>query len=240
MNSQTNLINKPKAIVLLSSGLDSTMNLWMAMKEFEVVMALTFDYGQVAALKEIECSKRITEVLNIPHKVMNVQWISEVSRSSLNRFNKDNDVKIPTGDQVQIDNHQVSKQTAKSVWVPNRNGFFLNLAAVFADSFNTPISIIPGFNEEEAKTFPDNSLDFINALNACFKFSTINEISVKCYTIEMSKTEIVKQGVLINFPFEKIWPCYFNFDKWCGKCESCLRSKRAFDENNLNLKECFL
>ena len=54
-----------KAVVLLSAGMDSTVNLYATAMKAKIVLALTFDYGQRAASKEIFCAKRFCEKLNI-------------------------------------------------------------------------------------------------------------------------------------------------------------------------------
>ena len=46
-----------KGVILLSSGLDSLVSLYMTQKECDVVLALTFNYGQKAALDEIDAAK---------------------------------------------------------------------------------------------------------------------------------------------------------------------------------------
>ncbi len=48
---------KNVSIVLLSGGLDSAVNLFAASQETAVSLALTFNYGQKAAEKEIECAR---------------------------------------------------------------------------------------------------------------------------------------------------------------------------------------
>ena len=51
------------------------------------------------------------------------------------------------------------------------NGIFLNIAAGFAEALSAQ-AVLPGFNKEEAATFPDNSVDFLESLNHSFSFST--------------------------------------------------------------------
>lgn len=223
------------SVVLLSSGLDSTVNLFMAHHSGKVELALTFNYGQRAAEKEIEKSRQLCHYLNIPHKVIDVTWITELGKSAL----IDQSKAIPQGEQVQIDSIEQSSVTAKSVWVPNRNGIFLNIAAGYAESLLAD-SIVPGFNKEEAVTFPDNSSDFILAVNKSLNFSTSNQVKVHCYTIKMNKTEIVKKGLDHKVPFHLMWPCYQNLEHWCGECESCQRAYRAFQTNGIKTEEFFL
>lgn len=226
---------KNKAVVLLSAGLDSTVNLFLAQKDYEILKTVTFNYGQKAADKEIQQSKKISTGLNITHEVIDVPWLGTISTSSLNR----QDQRIPTGKEVSIDNHDVSLQTAKSVWVPNRNGVFLNIAAAIAETLKAQV-IIPGFNKEEASTFPDNSEAYMKAATEAFKFSTQNHVEVKCLTLHMDKTEIVRKALEEKVPLKLLWPCYFSGDQWCGQCESCLRTKRAMMQNHVDVKEYFL
>ena len=210
-----------KAIVLLSSGLDSTVNLLLAKKKFAQVMAVTFDYGQRAAKKEIEAAAKICLKHQIEHEVVDLHWLGEISSSSLNKGN------IPVGKHVDISSMETSAKTAKSVWVPNRNGVFLSLAAAFAEARGATY-IVPGFNKEEAQTFPDNSKSYLEVLNHSLKFSTQHpQVQATCFTVDMMKDEIVKLGVELEAPFELMWPCYFDGDELCGECESCQRFRQA-------------
>ena len=214
---------KSKSVILLSAGLDSTVNLYAALKDTAVQLALTFDYGQRAAKKEIEYATKLTKMNNISHQVIEIPWLKNLGHSSLTK----KDGQIPIGKSVALDNKKVSEKSAKTVWVPNRNGIFLNIAAAFAESLGAS-TIIPGFNAEEAATFPDNSFDFIRATRKALSYSTANQVDIKCYTINMSKVQIVELGKDLLVPFKSSWPCYFDFAKWCGDCESCQRAKRAF------------
>lgn len=223
-----------KSVVCLSAGLDSTVNLYAAHKTSEVIQAITFDYGQKAAAKEVSCSAAIAAKLNIPHKVIELPWLKDLGESSLTS----NKQQIPIGDEVSLNNHKKSLATAKAVWVPNRNGIFLNIAAGIAESLKADF-VIPGFNIEEASTFPDNSEGFMKSLDLAFSFSTANKVRVHSYTVALSKGEIVSAGKSLAVPFEMIWPCYFAKSKWCGECESCQRAKRAFSLNQISVDRLF-
>ncbi len=214
---------KEKAVVLLSAGLDSSVNFFAAVREYDVPLAITFNYGQKAAPKEIEKSKKLSEMLQVPHVVVDLPWLKPLGNSGLTH----SEGIIPKGRQISMDNQNTSEKTARAVWIPNRNGVFLNIAASFAESLKAKF-IVPGFNAEEASTFPDNSFDFIRATRKSLSFSTANHVEVKCYTISMTKPAIAKLGADLQVPFEDIWPCYLNEAKWCGQCESCQRAKRAF------------
>lgn len=223
-----------KSLVLLSAGLDSTVNFFLAYKKTQVKQTLTFNYGQRAAEKEIQHAQKISSYLKVPHRVIDLPWLKDMSGSSLTNET----FSIPTGSDVSIDDLKTSIETAKSVWVPNRNGVFLNIAASIAEALQLD-EIVPGFNLEEAQTFPDNTQDFILASTEAFKFSTQNQVKVNCYTIKMNKTEIVKEALKEQVPLELIWPCYFNGERWCGECESCQRTRRALSANNVKTEGLF-
>lgn len=227
--------SKKKVVVLLSAGLDSTVNAFDAVKHHhEIVLALTFNYGQRAAKKEIESTAKIAKHLGVPHKVVELPWFKDFNKSSLLVETQN----VPTGPQVEIDNLQKSEETAKSVWVPNRNGIFLNIAAAYAEALGAD-AVIPGFNAEEAATFPDNTKEFMIEATKSLWYSTSNHVTVGCYTAHLKKPDIVRLGQGLKIPWELIWPCYFAGDQWCGQCESCLRAKRAFASANIDVKHLF-
>lgn len=219
------------AVVLLSGGLDSTFNLFKARAELNPRLALTFNYGQRAAQKEIQTARALAAKLEIPHHVVDVTWFREFTKTSLV-----GEMAVPAGEQVDIDDLARSHETAKSVWVPNRNGILLNIAAGFAEGLGAEL-VIPGFNLEEAQTFPDNSEEFMQALDHSFSFSTATGVRTACFSAGLNKTEIVREGIALGMPFAELWPCYLAGEKWCGRCESCLRYRRALEANGLNYEE---
>ncbi len=240
-----------KSVVLLSGGLDSSVNLYAAVKNspgfkspaegsqsqlsvgnHKVVKAITFDYGQRAARAEIQSARLQCQKLGMSHEVIALPFFSQLGGSALT----ENSVELPLGSKVNISSHEISTQTAKSVWVPNRNGVFLNIAAAYAESLGADI-VIPGFNAEEASTFPDNSEAYMEALSCSFAFSTKNKVIVGSYTHGFNKFEIIQLGQTLGLDWKLIWPCYQNEDRWCGQCESCLRSKRAFELAGVNLSD---
>ena len=211
------------SVVLLSAGLDSTVNLLQALRETTVKMVITFDYGQRAAEQEISRARKLCEKHQLPHRVVDLSFFQKFSQKSglVGR-----DSKIPQKDLVDISSMEKSFKTADMVWVPNRNGIFLNIAAGFAEGLGADM-IIPGFNAEEAATFPDNTREYAQALDQAFAFSTQNQVKVVCYTQEMQKPEIVRWGLEMGLDLNALWPCYFGGEQWCGECESCQRFDRA-------------
>jgi len=209
-----------KSVALLSGGLDSTVSLAQARREGEVVLALTFDYGQQAARREGEASARLAGHFGVPHRVLELPFLAGITGTALVRG------EVPEPDREDLDDPKRARATAAAVWVPNRNGLFVNIAACFAESLGAGW-IITGFNREEAATFPDNTPEFVAAANAALAFSTANGVRVVSYTQRLSKAEIVQLGRRLGVPLEWVWSCYRGGPAPCGRCESCRRLQRA-------------
>ncbi len=213
------------AIILLSGGLDSSVSLAVIREEHERILALTFNYGQVSFKSEYTASKSLSEFYKIKHLIIDLDWLKNISNSSLNKCEN-----IPLLTDEDLENTKLTKETAKSVWVPNRNGLFVNIAACYAEALNYN-KIIIGANTEEGATFKDNTYAFVNAINNSFKNSVNKDIELIAPFINMNKEEIVKRGIELDFPFNLIHSCYKNFSKHCGQCESCVRLKQALELN---------
>ncbi len=214
-----------KSIILLSGGLDSLVSLATTRDELNIQLALTFDYGQRTSKKEIAASKKITEHYSIEHKVIELPWLMKITATSL--VNKSEE--LPALDITLLDNPDLTGDSARRVWVPNRNGIFLNIAAGFADSMGFT-HIVFGANQEEAATFPDNSKTFIEKTNAAFEYSTLVRPKVIAPLADFTKKEMVKLALERNIPLELLRSCYTDEELHCGECESCLRLKRALRE----------
>ena len=211
---------KANSLVLLSGGLDSTVNLYEAHLDVGVAVALFIDYGQRAAEREASMAQASCRHLGVDFLRLSLPFIKDFGGSSLTDRNKS------LATQVAIDDLQASTASAKNVWVPNRNGIFLNVAAGFAESMDLKY-VIPGFNLEEATTFPDNSADFLDAMNRSLSFSTANQVELRCYTLKLHKTAIYRRAKELGVIEDYLWPCYESGEKHCGVCESCLRFYRA-------------
>jgi len=207
---------RPRSIILLSAGLDSAVNLQCADQQTEVVLALTFDYGQLAAAREIAAARAMGSRLRIRHRVVRLPWLRRVSQSALTTTTRR---ELEVGD---------TGQHARAVWVPNRNGVFVNIAASFAEALDCDL-IVAGFNAEEAGTFPDNSPQFVRAVNRSLRLSTLSHPRLISYTQALDKTAIIRLGRDIGAPLDLIWSCYRGGAEHCWRCESCMRLRRALE-----------
>src|SRR5574344_2143326 len=158
--------SKKKAVILLSSGLDSVVSLYCLKDKYNFVMAITFDYGQESAKKEIRNSKKIADLFKIEHKIIKLNWLKDLCEN-----------KIPQINEKDLKNKEKMKETAKSVWIPNRNAIFINIAGAFCEKLRANYIVI-GANKEEGETFKDNSQNFIEKSNELFKFSSNEKIEI--------------------------------------------------------------
>lgn len=214
-------MTKNRSIILLSGGLDSLVSLGVAKEEYNIQLALTFDYGQKSLKQEVEASKKITEFYEITHKIIELPFLKSITNTALV-----SNEEVPTNDLK-------TKDSAKAVWVPNRNGLFLNIAASYADSYEYT-HVLFGANKEESATFPDNSQEFVNAITNSFKYSTMVQTKVVAPLISYNKNDIVRIALEHSIPLELARSCYNNGEINCGICESCIRLKSALQFNNAN------
>jgi 7-cyano-7-deazaguanine synthase len=207
------MINK-KAVILLSGGLDSAVSLTLAIRlGYQIRLAITFDYGQKAARPEIKSAQRLVRARHITHLVIKLKWLGRIAANALTNNNKP----IPHG------------FNSKAVWIPNRNGLFINIAASYAEAMGYQY-IITGFNKEEAINFPDNSVAFINSVNRVLQYSTLNKVKVISLTARMNKKQIIRQARNLRLSLDKLWSCYEGGRKPCGVCESCRHRNDALSK----------
>ncbi len=212
-----------RGVALLSSGMDSVVATALAAREGEVTLALTFDYGQRAAEREKEYAARVCEALKIEHRVIALPWLKEITATALVAEKE----ALPELSPEELDSSK-AEESARQVWVPNRNGVFINIAASFAEALGCD-TIIVGFDAEEAATFPDNSREYVEAANKALSYSTLSGVKIYAPLIDKNKSEIAELGLKIGAPLEWSWSCYRGEAEPCLRCESCLRRARAFE-----------
>lgn len=214
------------ALILLSGGLDSYISLDIASKNYNVKLGLIFNYGQKAFKEEYEAAGNISNLYNVKLELIELPFLANLTNNALISGNDNN------------------FNDFESVWIPNRNGLFLNIAACWCDKLNIE-NIIIGANKEEAEKFPDNSIDFINNADRFFEFSTIKKPKVLAPCLKFDKIDIINYAIDNKLSFDLLKSCYQNKDstgkKHCGECMSCKYLKNAIlsSKNPELVKEVF-
>lgn len=212
------------AVVLLSGGLDSTVAFHLALERGPVVLALTIDYGQRAAAPEIARAGEFAARAGVRHVVVRLPFFAELPAAGALL---DRGAPLPRPDRAALDaGGERLVESAARVWVPNRNGVFVEVAAAWAEACGAQ-RVVVGFNREEAATFPDNSQEYCRAIEVALAWSTRGPVRVDAPTGELDKAAIVREAVRLRLPLDRLWPCYEGGSAPCGTCESCQRFERA-------------
>ncbi len=215
-----------KAIVLFSSGLDSTTLIALSLSRGEEVIPLTIFYGQRHSV-EISKSKQILEKYNLTDKAKEISLdLSFLKDCSL--INKD--ICIPESDNSSV---------IPSTYVPSRNLIFLSLASSYAESIKAS-KIYIGINSLDYSGYPDCRPEFleafINTVQVGTKHGIETDFTVEAPLLHMTKKEIIELGISLNVDYSMTHSCY-NPDsqgRACGKCDSCRLRLKGFAEAGLN------
>lgn len=211
-------IKKSNAIVLLSSGQDSTTCLVWAIKNFNKVITISFDYQQKHSI-ELEQAKVICKKLNIENITIDTSFINKITNNALTR----KEIKI-----------EKKKDSLPTTFVAGRNLFFLSIAGAIAYEKGIK-NIITGVCETDYSGYPDCRDEFIKSLN-----NTLNvamDYNFKIYTPLMwltKKEEVLLMKKLKGLNLLKYsHTCYEGKRPACGKCPACKLRLKGFKEANI-------
>ena len=204
---------KYNAVVLLSGGLDSALNLALARRYRGATLALTFDYGHRAARAEARAARKLCFFYGVDCRVVPLPWFRDLLPRRLAQAGASLPSRLSDVD---------------AVWVPNRNGVFVAIGAAFAEALGAPV-VVAGLNADEAAYFPDNSAAFVKAASRALRYSTAGKVKLASYTASMGKAAIVKKAVRIGVPLKHVYPCYGEGPRPCGRCASCRRTAAALE-----------
>jgi 7-cyano-7-deazaguanine synthase len=213
---------KPKAVILLSGGLDSAVALYCALKDGYDCHCLTFDYGQ-RHRKELALARRIARCAGAKFTIVKLAlpW----KGSSL----LDKKMKLPSARSAGT----IKDSGIPSTYVPARNTLFLSAAASFAEALGARAVYI-GAHSEDSSGYPDCRKDYLEAFNNVIRLGTKagieKRLTLKYPLIGLSKSSIIKLGRKLNMPFKLTWSCYKGGSKPCGTCDSCVLRAEGFKE----------
>jgi 7-cyano-7-deazaguanine synthase len=216
-----------RAVALLSGGLDSTVSMaaWLHDNPGSaVVRALTFDYGQRPLQQELWSASQIAAYYEVAHQVIRLPWLGALLPPGL-----------AAADSKGGQSHGEGPLPVQSVWVPNRNGVLLNIAASVAESLGATV-VLFGSNLEEAEAgFPDNTVAYRAQVSKALAYSTLNHVEVVAPVETLDKAAIVARGVSLEIPFHLLWSCYEAGDEHCGQCASCQLLKAAAQRHGVRI-----
>ena len=208
----------PKAVVLLSGGLDSAVTLAHSISEGNETIALSFRYGQRHA-KELDSAAAVAKHYGIKHTVVDIDLAA--FRSSL----------IGNSKEIEKDRKNIGSDIPDT-YVPARNMIMLSVAAGLCESAGAEMIYI-GANSVDYSGYPDCRKEFFKAFEKMLSKGTKagaegRPIKVIAPILELSKADIVTLGKQLNVPMHLTWSCYEGGEAPCGRCDSCIIRKKGF------------
>jgi len=220
---------KPKAVVLLSGGLDSATVLAIAAARGFEPYALSFNYGQRHAW-ELECARKVASSQQAKdHRIAQID-LRAFGGSALTA-----DIGVPKGRSFEEMSDQIP-----TTYVPARNTIFLSFALAWAEVLGSS-DIFIGVNALDYSGYPDCRPEFIEAFerlaNLATKAGVEGKQKLKIHTplISLSKAEIIRTGLELGVDYSLTSSCYdpSPAGKPCRACDSCLLRQKGFRENGL-------
>ena len=217
---------RPRAVVLLSGGLDSSTVLALAKEQQFETYALSFRYGQ-RHIQELAAAETVARVQGATRHVVAQIDLREFGGSALTA-----DIAVPKG--------RSAGEMAKGIpitYVPARNTVFLSFALAWAETLGSS-DIFIGVNALDYSGYPDCRPEYIAAYEAMANLATkagvLGTQKLKIHTplISMSKAQIVAQGLRLGVDYAHTSSCYDPGEdgKPCGACDSCLLRAKGFSE----------
>ncbi len=212
---------KPKAIVLLSGGLDSATSAAIALESGYDLIALSFRYGQRHS-RELAASIELVKDLEISeHFILDVN-LGSWGGSALT----DNQIAVPT--------QGIDPNIIPITYVPGRNTVFIALALSLAEAKDAQ-AIYLGINAVDYSGYPDCRPEYLAAFERLANLSSKAGPEGKAPQLvapllTLSKTDIVKKAIELGVPIAKTWSCYQGDSSPCGVCDSCRIRDKALIE----------
>jgi 7-cyano-7-deazaguanine synthase len=219
----------PKAVVLLSGGLDSTTTLAIAKHEGFACHALTMQYGQRHAV-EIEAARQIARHFGVVQQIVMPIELRQFGGSALT-----SDLPVPKDRSLETMSHGIP-----ITYVPARNTIFLSFALAWAEVLGA-YDIFLGVNALDYSGYPDCRPEYIAAFEKLASLATkagVEGRSFQIHTplIQMTKAEIIRRGLELDVDFALTTSCYDPTPAGlaCGRCDSCALRLKGFAENQLS------
>ena len=217
----TNL--RPKAVVLLSGGLDSMVCAALAREAGFRVIALTIDYGQRHRV-ELEAARQIAKAHADEHVVLPL------------------DLRAFGGSALTADMAVPKSGVGKGIpvtYVPARNTIFLSLALGLAEARGAR-DLFVGVNALDYSGYPDCRPEFVAAFAALADLATKAGVEGKGFTIhaplqDLTKADIAREANRLGLDAGLSHSCYDPAPDGgaCGECDACRFRAMGFAQAGL-------
>ena len=204
-----------KVCVLLSGGMDSVTAFYDALRQHEVVAALSFDYGAKHHANELGFARLHAARAGVAHQVVALDFIREKFKSDL----------LESGGEIP-DGHYAQSNMQQTV-VPFRNGIMLAIGAGYAECIGAE-GLVIGAHAGDHAIYPDCRETFMRAMADAMGEGTYANIQLLRPFITMDKAGIARRGVELGIDYAQTWSCYKGRRLHCGVCGTCVERREAF------------
>ncbi len=225
-------ISPPKAIILLSGGLDSTTVLAIARAQGFACHCLSFDYGQRQVMELEQARANADRLGALEHLVLRID-LDRIGGSALTSGSP-----VPKGRDF--------KEMEKSVpitYVPGRNTIFLSYDMAWAE-VKGAVDIFIGVNALDYSGYPDCRPEYLRAFEQLADLATRagteehRKLKIHAPLLRLSKKEIIEKGVALGVDYGGTHSCYDPVQVQdevlaCGACDSCRLRLKGFAEAGL-------
>ena len=216
----------PRAVVLLSGGLDSTTTLAFAKNAGYEVFALSVDYGQRHKVELVKAAAVAAHFAVSDHRTVTLD-LRAIGGSALTA-----DVAVPKDRSANEMNHGIP-----ITYVPARNTILLGVALGYAETVGA-FDLFIGANILDYSGYPDCRPEFLTAFESLANLATkagvegTGHFRVHAPLLKMTKAEIIRLGTQLGVDYAQTLSCYDPDDQGqsCGHCDSCSLRKKGFAE----------
>ncbi len=217
---------QPRAVVLLSGGVDSTTALAIAQHQGFRIYALTFRYGQRHGV-EVEAARHIAQHYGVAEHAVIEFDLRRFGGSALT-----GDIAVPKG----RDPNEMADGIPVT-YVPARNTIFLAVALAWAEVLSAN-NIFIGVNALDYSGYPDCRPEYIAAFQRLADLATKagtegrQRLAIHTPLIALSKREIIQAGLTLGVDYALTASCYDPSleGEACGRCDACLLRLKGFAE----------
>jgi 7-cyano-7-deazaguanine synthase len=216
---------QPKAVVLLSGGMDSCVTTAIAHRTHRLAL-LHASYGQRTERRERQAFEEIADFYGVSERlVVRFDAFAQIGGSALT----DAHILVPESGEALAPHAGIPV-----TYVPFRNAHFLSAAVSWGEVIGAT-AIFVGAVSEDSSGYPDCRPEYYRAFEELIRIGTRPETHMDIATpvIAMKKSEIIRRGTELGAPLNRTWSCYQFDDEACGTCDSCRLRLRAFEESGL-------
>jgi 7-cyano-7-deazaguanine synthase len=217
----------PRAVLLLSGGLDSCTAGAIVKADGYDLYALTVRYGQVHA-REVDAARNVARALGVVRHVELDVPLSVFGGSAL------------VGDGPIPKDRPIDPGDIPSTYVPARNTVFLALAMAWAEVVGAE-AIVIGVNAVDYSGYPDCRPEYLAAFERLAALATRagvegHRLRILAPLLSLTKGEIIRRGIELGVDYGLTISCYDPGPGGvpCGRCDSCLLRARGFEAAGLS------